>query len=123
MNNQAVVALAAGQEQLGTDFGYNWTTDPTTNTGNGSIGDRLWIDADGDGVQDAGEAGLSGVTVRLFSDPNNDGIYDVPVGGDADHGRGRELRVRQRAGGRVPGGGQRRRDAGGLRGRRAIRTR
>ena len=80
VDNQAVVVLAAGQEQLGTDFGYNWTTDPTTNTGNGSIGDRLWIDADGDGVQDAGEAGLSGVTVQLFSDPNNDGIYDVPVG-------------------------------------------
>ncbi|MFP5286632.1 MAG: SdrD B-like domain-containing protein, partial [Thermoanaerobaculia bacterium] len=27
---------------------------------NGSIGDRLWLDADGDGAQDAGELGLAG---------------------------------------------------------------
>ncbi len=30
------------------------------------IGDRVWDDADGDGIQDAGEAGISGVTVRLY---------------------------------------------------------
>ena len=30
-----------------------------------SIGDRAWIDLDGDGVQDAGEPGLPGVTVTL----------------------------------------------------------
>ena len=37
----------------------------TGNTGTGAIGDRVWIDADGDGVQDPGEAGLAGVTVQL----------------------------------------------------------
>ncbi len=31
------------------------------------IGNRIWADSDGDGVQDAGEAGLSGVTVELRS--------------------------------------------------------
>lgn len=31
------------------------------------IGNRVWADTDGDGVQDAGEAGLSGVTVELRS--------------------------------------------------------
>jgi len=31
-----------------------------------SIGDRLWRDDDGDGVQDAGEPGLDGITVRLL---------------------------------------------------------
>ncbi|MFC7477028.1 SdrD B-like domain-containing protein [Dankookia sp. GCM10030260] len=31
-----------------------------------SIGDRVWVDTDGDGVQDAGEAGLAGVTVNLL---------------------------------------------------------
>ncbi|OFW62465.1 MAG: hypothetical protein A2135_02435 [Actinobacteria bacterium RBG_16_67_15] len=31
-----------------------------------SIGDRVWEDLDGDGVQDAGEPGFGGVTVRLF---------------------------------------------------------
>jgi len=30
-----------------------------------SIGDRVWDDVDGDGVQDGGEPGLSGVVVRL----------------------------------------------------------
>jgi hypothetical protein len=30
------------------------------------IGDRLWWDQDGDGVQDAGEPGIAGVTVRLY---------------------------------------------------------
>ncbi|MBO9624926.1 MAG: choice-of-anchor A family protein [Microbacterium sp.] len=31
-----------------------------------SIGDYVWIDADGDGIQDAGEAPVSGATVRLL---------------------------------------------------------
>ena len=37
----------------------------------GSIGDRAWNDLDGDGVQDAGEPGLAGVTVRLLDDEGN----------------------------------------------------
>ena len=32
---------------------------------NGEIGDFVWLDLDGDGVQDAGEPGLGGVTVEL----------------------------------------------------------
>jgi SdrD B-like domain/Secretion system C-terminal sorting domain len=40
------------------------------------IGNRVWTDADGDGVQDAGaaEAGINGVTVELVS-PGPDGIF------------------------------------------------
>ncbi len=34
-----------------------------------SIGDRVWRDNDGDGIQDAGEPGVSGVTVRLIGGP------------------------------------------------------
>jgi serine-aspartate repeat-containing protein C/D/E len=30
------------------------------------LGDRVWLDADGNGQQDAGEAGVAGVTVRLL---------------------------------------------------------
>jgi protocatechuate 3,4-dioxygenase beta subunit len=30
------------------------------------IGNRVWNDTDGDGIQDAGEAGIAGVTVQLF---------------------------------------------------------
>ncbi len=32
----------------------------------GSIGDLVWLDSDGDGIQDAGESGLAGVTVSLY---------------------------------------------------------
>lgn len=32
----------------------------------GSIGDRVWTDLDGDGVQDLGEPGVAGVTVELL---------------------------------------------------------
>jgi hypothetical protein len=38
----------------------------TTATG-AAIGDRAWWDQDDDGVQDAGEPGLAGVTMRLFN--------------------------------------------------------
>ncbi|HRD93463.1 MAG TPA: SdrD B-like domain-containing protein, partial [Accumulibacter sp.] len=32
-----------------------------------SLGDRVWLDANANGVQDAGEAGIAGVTVKLLS--------------------------------------------------------
>ncbi len=43
------------------------TNDDTAEvTALGSIGDRIWLDANADGVQDAGEVGIEGVTVMLF---------------------------------------------------------
>lgn len=42
-------------------------TDTATVTVNGKIGDRVWRDDDGDGVQDAGEPGIGGIAVRLTS--------------------------------------------------------
>ena len=77
--------------------------DVTGNTGTGAIGDRVWIDADGDGVQDPGEAGLGGVTRRAVHDPDGDGVVDTgdDVVGDDDDRRGRQLHLR-RAGGRAP---------------------
>lgn len=33
----------------------------------GSIGDRIWLDSDGDGVQDAGEPGLAGISLNLLN--------------------------------------------------------
>jgi hypothetical protein len=53
----ATVALAAGANRTDVDFGYRGTR---------SLGDRVWSDVDGDGTQDTGEAGINGVTVRLF---------------------------------------------------------
>jgi large repetitive protein len=53
----ATVVLDPGENDLAQDFGFQQT--------NASIGDRVWNDADGDGVQDAGEPGVGGVTLTL----------------------------------------------------------
>jgi len=47
-----------------------------TFAGKGSIGDRVWYDLPGGtaGVQDAGETGVAGVTVKLYRDANFDGV-------------------------------------------------
>lgn len=37
----------------------------------GSIGDRVWNDLNRNGIQDAGEVGLSGITVSLYDNSNN----------------------------------------------------
>jgi len=39
-----------------------------------SLGDRVWVDADGDGQQDAGEAGVNGLTVQLVT-AGTDGVF------------------------------------------------
>ena len=44
-----------------------------------SIGDRVWRDVDGDAVQDPGETGIAGVTVRLFADLDSNGSFEAPV--------------------------------------------
>ncbi|HVF74720.1 MAG TPA: SdrD B-like domain-containing protein, partial [Acidimicrobiales bacterium] len=56
--NPTTLVLGPGQARADVDFAVRHT---------GSIGDRVWLDADADGAQDAGESGLSGVTVRLFT--------------------------------------------------------
>jgi uncharacterized repeat protein (TIGR01451 family) len=43
----------------------------------GTIGDRVWNDANGDGVQDVGEVGINGVTVDLIGDTNGNGAIDI----------------------------------------------
>ncbi|MCB0075758.1 MAG: hypothetical protein KDE20_30105, partial [Caldilineaceae bacterium] len=52
----AVASLAAGEARTDVDFGYQGTA---------SLGDRVWRDDDGDGIQDAGEPGIPGLTVTL----------------------------------------------------------
>ncbi|MEM9599358.1 MAG: SdrD B-like domain-containing protein, partial [Acidobacteriota bacterium] len=56
-----VVTLAAEEIRTDVDFGYT-TADPAA----AILGDRIWSDADGDGVQDPGEPGVGGVTVELL---------------------------------------------------------
>lgn len=54
--HQSQLTLAASANNLNQDFGY---------AGNGAIGDRVWWDRNGDGVQDTGEPGIAGVDVTV----------------------------------------------------------
>jgi LPXTG-site transpeptidase (sortase) family protein len=53
--------LNAGDNHVDADFGY----ESFLPSGNSSIGDFVWEDTNGDGVQDAGEPGIAGVTLNL----------------------------------------------------------
>ncbi|NJL75257.1 MAG: hypothetical protein HC892_09750, partial [Saprospiraceae bacterium] len=72
------ITLDSGEENLTADFGYNYN--PTGNVDNptdspvAALGDRVWIDSDGDGVQDPNEIGVSGVEVTLMG-AGADGIF------------------------------------------------
>ena len=50
---------------------------PTT----GTIGDKVWLDNNGDGIQDAGEEGLAGVTVSIY-EANDTFLSSVITGED-----------------------------------------
>jgi protocatechuate 3,4-dioxygenase beta subunit len=43
-----------------------------------SLGNRVWLDTDNDGLLEAGELGIDGVSVSLFLDADEDGIPDTP---------------------------------------------
>ncbi|NNL14669.1 MAG: hypothetical protein HKO82_13395, partial [Acidimicrobiia bacterium] len=77
------VSLGVDEDFNGADFGYQ----PT-----GSIGDFVWLDLDGDGVQDGGvEAGISGVTVDLYLDVDGSGTVsagDTLIGTETTDGTG-----------------------------------
>jgi hypothetical protein len=44
------------------------------------IGNRLWTDTNGNGIQDPGETAVTGATVQLWADTNADGTVDTQVG-------------------------------------------
>ncbi len=80
-DHETLVSLTKIEEEyLTADFGYNWNNSPETETPppgtTGSIGDRIWIDADANGVQDSDEAGINSVTVTIYTDPDGDSIFD-----------------------------------------------
>jgi hypothetical protein len=66
---------------LAPNFGYNVSR---------SIGDFVWNDSDGDGVQDAGESGIAGVTVQLYLD--DDGTTGLDTSTDTYIGETTTLR-------------------------------
>ncbi len=67
LNPVSSLVITGSERLLGVDFGY------VPATGSAVIGDFLWSDADGDGVQDAGELGISAVTLELLG-PGPDGV-------------------------------------------------
>ncbi len=80
-NMEASVTVTANDEYVTADFAYNYssktdTDNPTTMNELGAIGDRVWNDANGNGIQDVGERGISNVTINLLSDANQDGRYE-----------------------------------------------
>lgn len=44
------------------------------------IGNRVWNDTNGNGIQDPGEVGISGVTVQLWADTDGNGTVDTQIG-------------------------------------------
>ncbi|MDJ0517656.1 MAG: SdrD B-like domain-containing protein, partial [Trichodesmium sp. MO_231.B1] len=66
LDNGSMVELDPGENDLDQDFGYDAPT--------GSIGDTIFRDDNADGDQDDGEAGISGVEVRL-TDKGEDGQF------------------------------------------------
>ncbi|MEZ5145347.1 MAG: SdrD B-like domain-containing protein [Acidimicrobiales bacterium] len=75
--------LVGGQSVTDADVGYQPAPPPI-----GQIGDRVWSDTDGDGVQDPGEVGLGGVLVTLLQDADNNGSYETTVATDITTGAG-----------------------------------
>ena len=74
--NSSIVTLAAGATDRSQNFGYRTSTGSGTG---GLIGDTIWFDTDGDGIQDIGEPALGGVPVQLNGDTNGDSVVDVTL--------------------------------------------
>ncbi len=83
-NTTDVLIPVGANEHLSAIFGYNYVSTINVNNPNGmttgAIGNRVWNDVNGDGIQDAGEAGIPNVTVTLYNDHDLDGVYDNAVG-------------------------------------------
>jgi hypothetical protein len=60
-------AGGGGTVSSGGDSGGDGSGSGSSGSGSGSIGDRVWRDADGNGIQGNSESGWSGITVRLRS--------------------------------------------------------
>ncbi|WP_198320983.1 SdrD B-like domain-containing protein [Azohydromonas aeria] len=67
VNNATVTGRDVLLGQTVTDSDAAWVTSATASATTQTLGDRVWLDANGNGRQDAGEAGIAGVTVQLKS--------------------------------------------------------
>lgn len=71
-NRTTAFSLLDGQAYSQADVGFR----ADAAVGNAAFGDQAWVDADSDGVRDAGEVGLAGATVTLYVDSNGNGRFD-----------------------------------------------
>ena len=86
-NQTTVLALNTSNGiNLDADFGYQ---PPAAN--HFDIGDTIYQDLDGNGVQGAGESGIPGVTVQLFVDTTGNGTPDTPIASDVTDSNGNYL--------------------------------
>ncbi len=69
----ATFTLALGQVKTDVDAGLVLA--------GGTIGDYVWFDVNGDGIQDAGESGIGGVAVTLY-DSNDNFVAETATDGD-----------------------------------------
>ncbi len=68
-----------GSITVGTDTSSDEDCQVPSSNNSGAIGDRIWLDEDGDGEQDAGEDGIPNIVVELLADTNDDNIPDTVV--------------------------------------------
>ena len=70
------IVLVAGMDDLSWDAGL---------APDASVGNRVWLDSDGNGLQNGGETGVEGVTVRLYNelDVQQDEMQTDSTGGYA----------------------------------------
>jgi hypothetical protein len=73
---------------------HNLVDTPTTNSPvlytntilqTGVIGDYVWLDSNGNGLQDAGEPGVAGVEVTLFNAANDDVVDTTTTDNDGNY--------------------------------------
>lgn len=63
-----VITIASGDDERDIDAGLTLTPP----TGQATLGDYVWLDVNGDGIQDANETGVNGVSVMLYQ---SDGTF------------------------------------------------
>ncbi|MBT6554475.1 MAG: choice-of-anchor D domain-containing protein [Candidatus Marinimicrobia bacterium] len=61
------IYVGLGQANLNKSDGASCPLVPAPLPATGQVGDKVWVDSNGDGIQDAGEPGLPGVVVDLYS--------------------------------------------------------
>lgn len=71
----------AGASNMTVDAGIYEPTLPST----ARVGDKVWLDTDGDGVQDPTEKGVSGVTVWLLNCASNSPIQATVTNADGEY--------------------------------------